>query len=128
MWEVKNDPSETFEFGGLKFGSFRGIPYIAGEWSDEQSRAEQDDLCRRLPDDIDVLLTHCPAIGILDNSGDDSHYGSRAIASYLNRRQYTQKKLKAHLFGHVHESFGKREFGGTIFSNAATGVNLVEIS
>lgn len=126
VWEVNLDPTRTTKLFGLKFGGCRGINYIAGEWSDELRKEQFDVVARQLPEDLDVLLTHAPALGIRDFGS--SHYGSSALFSYFNRRTYGGgKQLMAHLFGHVHEALGQEKRDETIYSNAATGVQIVEI-
>ncbi|MDE6073898.1 MAG: serine/threonine protein phosphatase, partial [Muribaculaceae bacterium] len=65
------------------------------------------------PQDTDVLITHCPAYGILDFD-DNIHYGSEEILSKLSA-----VRPKAHLFGHIHVQHGLTTVDGTIFSNGA---------
>jgi Icc-related predicted phosphoesterase len=127
VWEADDDPTRSTKLLGLKVGGFRGINFIVGEWADELRRAELDERARALPEDLDVLITHSPPYGILDQEREC--YGSPALASYINRRSYVRNgiELKAHLFGHVHDACGVVERGGTVFSNAATRINLVEI-
>jgi|688.fasta_scaffold717693_2 Icc-related predicted phosphoesterase len=62
---------------------------------------------------FDILITHGPPKGILDN-----RYGN-SIGS-LNLLDYVSKnKPKYHLFGHAHHSKGTYFNGSTIFSNAS---------
>lgn len=63
-----------------------------------------------IPDDIDILITHCPPYGIMDEikrpSGRcdiDSNGGSVSLCKTLVRI-----KPKLHVFGHIHEGHGKR--------------------
>ena len=66
-----------------------------------------------IPTDADVLITHQPPYGILDE-GDDIHYGSKTL-----RESIKQSKPKYHLFGHIHGLNGIKKAGGIIYSNAA---------
>jgi len=125
VWEVNLDPTRTTVVYGLKFGGCRGINYIIGEWSDELKRDQFDDVVKALPVDIDVLITHAPPSRILDFAGEN--YGSPSLASYVNKRSFSDLDLKAHMFGHVHEAIGTRSHGGTLFSNAATGVQTFDL-
>lgn len=129
VYEVSEDPAVAFELGGLLFGGMRGVMPISGEWSDEHSPDELDNRARQIGTDIHVLLTHTPPEGTLDGAPYHS-WGAPAINSYLQRRYYSgDAPLRAHLFGHVHESFGKRtDMGGTLFVNSATGFQLVELT
>ena len=106
-------------FGGLKIGGVRGVKYHRGRWSDELDAAEFDARVRRLPPDLDVLLTHAPPEGILDAIPGES-IGSPSLRGYVARHDPAAPPLKAHLFGHIHEAKGRLELGGTVFSNAAS--------
>lgn len=109
----------------LTFGGARGIPMISGEWSDEMDEPRLNETFRDLNDNIDVLVTHAPPSNVLDGVG--THYGSSAIGNYIQRRAYTSRPLRTHLFGHVHESFGEVKIGDTLFSNASRGWRIIEL-
>ena len=73
----------------------------------------------RIPDNIDVLVTHEPPLGILDTSK-GSHWG------YMTGKQWGSKdvrnrvfeiKPQYHLFGHEHEDQGVVKQDGIVFSN-----------
>jgi Icc-related predicted phosphoesterase len=66
-----------------------------------------------IPDNTDLLITHGPPYGILDQLADETHIGCKDL---LNR--VYQLQLKAHVFGHVHESFGCLNRWGIQFINA----------
>jgi Icc-related predicted phosphoesterase len=66
-----------------------------------------------IPDDTDLLITHGPPYGILDQLADETHIGCKDL---LNRVH--QLQIKAHFFGHVHESFGSLNRQGIQFINA----------
>lgn len=94
------------EIEGVKF---YGVPMFMGDCiTDRQS-------CNyaKIPSDTDVLITHCPAYGILDYD-DGINYGSEEILMKLS-----DLNLKAHLFGHIHAQHGIKEQNGVIFSNGA---------
>ena len=57
-----------------------------------------------IPDNVNVLITHCGAYGCLDKTGDGKHLGSIA----LRDRIWNLSKLILHAFGHVHASFGEQ--------------------
>lgn len=56
--------------------------------------------------DIDLLLTHAPAFGVLDLSHSQIQCGCAAIAELVR-----VVRPKCHLFGHVHEENGFRHNG-----------------
>lgn len=70
---------------------------------------------KRIPEGIDVLVTHTPPYGCLDRpSAGDVHLGCPHLRNELNRI-----RPRLHVFGHVHASHGMREDGGMRFVNAA---------
>lgn len=119
---------DSFEVSGLKFGGFRGINYIVGEWSDEYSSQYFDDRMHELPSDLDVVVTHAPPAGILDMFY-DMKLGIDAYRRYLDRRSYDDslETPKLCCFGHIHGERGTLEADGTVFSNAATTVNVIDL-
>ena len=74
------------------------------------------ELFSRIPDDTDVLLTHQPPLGILDEQ-DGINYGD----NHLYKR-VMDVRPKYHLFGHLHHTEKTQEvFRRVRFSNAAGG-------
>lgn len=116
---------DVLEFQGLRLAGLRGINFICGEWCDELTSDEWSVAMGRVPPDCDVLLSHAPPRNVLDDCH-GNHYGSDHLAQYVQTRMYRTEQdgarpLRAHLFGHIHESFGSTNIDGTLFSNAATG-------
>lgn len=74
----------------------------------------------RIPVNTDVLLTHGPPKGILDTT----YSGNEVGCPDLRDRVLQGLKLKLHVFGHIHESYGQVRLEGygadTLFVNAAT--------
>eukprot|EP00927_Polykrikos_kofoidii_P050068 TRINITY_DN44010_c0_g1_i1.p1 TRINITY_DN44010_c0_g1~~TRINITY_DN44010_c0_g1_i1.p1 ORF type:complete len:382 (-),score=24.98 TRINITY_DN44010_c0_g1_i1:269-1414(-) len=52
---------------------------------------------------IDVLLSHSPPRGVLDQNINGEHCGSSALLELLK-----QDRPRLHLFGHIHEGYGAR--------------------
>ena len=90
--------------------SFYGTPMFVtfeGEDLKEIEHYEQ------VPDNIDILITHRPPLGILDSIDDKLHYGSSFLLNKVSKI-----KPKMHLFGHVHDAYGTMVWKGITFSNA----------
>lgn len=69
-----------------------------------------------IPNDIDILVTHCPPNGILDGLYPDTFCGSVS----LRNKVLCKIKPKLHIFGHIHEWGGKQiDLTSTIFVNAS---------
>ena len=75
-----------------------------------------------IPDDTEVLITHGPPFGIQDQV----KYSSKAqegkfagCEELRNAIDHRLKKLKLHVFGHVHEGYGKVIVSGVHHVNAS---------
>ena len=72
-----------------------------------------------IPPDTDVLVTHGPPAGILDEvrreDGLLEHTGCPSL-----RRRIEETRVPLHLFGHIHEGHGRHESGGTTYLNIST--------
>lgn len=69
---------------------------------------------KKIPKDIDVLITHTPPFGVLDRTRRGRHIGCKDLSEAVQRIM-----PKAHIFGHVHESHGLIKINDTVFVNAA---------
>jgi Icc-related predicted phosphoesterase len=69
-----------------------------------------------IPDDVQVLVTHGPPHGILDEvlRPPGKHQGCEA----LRERIAALAHLQLHAFGHIHEAYGTHEESGRRFVNA----------
>lgn len=75
---------------------------------------QQRQFCRDIPDDIDVLVTHGPPLGILDASDGSQHGGHPDLLKAVRRIT-----PRIHAFGHIHPAYGIHESGETTFVNAS---------
>ena len=73
----------------------------------------------KIPDDVDILVTHTPAHNILDISRNGERYGCR----YLAKRLQELKQLKLHVFGHLHAGYGEQLVTNIDSTNAYKAVN-----
>jgi hypothetical protein len=69
----------------------------------------------RIPDDLDILITHGPPLGILDTAqGSQGHGGCRELLEAV-----LNAKPRLHVFGHIHAGHGMLRTPDTIFVNAS---------
>jgi Icc-related predicted phosphoesterase len=69
----------------------------------------------QIPDNLDVLITHGPPFGILDQTAPgEAHLGCEELLNAVE-----EKKPRVHLFGHIHGGAGTLENRATRFVNAA---------
>jgi Icc-related predicted phosphoesterase len=71
-------------------------------WAFDLSLAGLAASTERIPDDVDLLVTHGPAYGVLDRVVDGRRAGSRALGDTIAR-----VRPRAHVFGHIHEARGQ---------------------
>lgn len=97
-----------------------------GGWAfmEEDSKLERH--WSLIPKDIDILITHGPAYGHLDEVSSKyvipgfedpklDHAGSKSLLAHI-----TASKPKIHVFGHIHSGYGvKNDPSGVRFVNAA---------
>lgn len=97
------------ELEGLVFFGSPMIPKI-GSWAFGYSELKKQSIYDKL-DKVDVLITHGPPLGIMDEAG----YGCPVLLDFVNRI-----KPRIHCFGHCHEGYGKVSTSDTLFVNAST--------
>lgn len=103
-------------------------PYI-GDWEFMLPRdsAELERKCNNIPEDTDILITHCPPYHILDAIPvyDETDDVNENIIGYVHEgckllcKRVGEVKLKLHVFGHIHESYGYKYSEDTLFVNAS---------
>jgi len=85
-----------------------GIRIYGSPWYKNQPAASPDkatftsEMFEKIPQNVDILMTHGPAHGIFDLLGSLHSWG----ASGLLREAIEAKSPKVHLFGHLHEQRG----------------------
>lgn len=70
----------------------------------------------KIPDNIDILVTHGPPYKILDEV---PPYGAQVGCEQLFTRILELTKLKIHIFGHIHAGHGHKELNGVHYYNAS---------
>jgi len=115
------------EFRGLKiWGSpwtktFEGMNQDCKAFTVDTDE-ELEEKWKYIPEKVDILVTHSPPHGILDKA---QHYLSVGSKSLANKVEVI--KPRAHIFGHIHESYGQlrvpffdenKELSSTIYVNA----------
>jgi len=67
-----------------------------------------------IPMDTDILVTHSPPYGILDQCADGRKVGSKALLAKVSKVQ-----PKVNCFGHIHEAYGYETHAATTYINAS---------
>jgi Icc-related predicted phosphoesterase len=92
-----------------------------GEYGEEEIAARLEPFAGRKPQ---ILICHCPPLGTpLDRAGDGRHFGSRAVADYIQAAQ-----PEWFFCGHIHEAAGvEATLGRTRGRNLGKKGYLLEI-
>lgn len=102
------------EIEGLKIWGSPIQPWFC-DWAFNRQRGEE---IRKhwnlIPNDLDLLLVHGPAAGILDKL-----YTGEAVGCSDLLEKVKEVKPKFFVFGHIHEGYGKTEINSTTFINAS---------
>lgn len=69
-----------------------------------------------IPQGIDILVTHSPSYGVLDEVSDGENVGSETLIKPM-----IKSGCRLHVFGHIHEAYGK-------FYNPMLGITYVNAS
>jgi calcineurin-like phosphoesterase family protein len=98
---------------GLKlYGNPYTPPFM--EWGFMANRPKMRDILTNVPFDVDILINHGPAYGILDRTAQGEHAGCKDLLHELKRIQ------PAYLIhGHIHNMYGIQKVGDTTHVNAA---------
>ena len=99
--------------GGVEF---YGTPYqpFFFDWAfNVRKLKDRLKIFRKIPKSTDVLITHCPPRGILDEC-QSGNVGCCALDKHVDR-----VRPKIHCFGHIHEAYGELKQMGTHFINAS---------
>ena len=103
---------------------FYGSPYTPEfcGWAFNSTSSELQEKWKQIPEDAEVIITHGPPLGILDECPPDYPFydspGRRVGCKHLLER-VLQIKPKLHVFGHIHHSYGQQNVNGIHFVNAA---------
>ena len=96
---------------------FHGVSYQPAflHWAFNLGEPDLQKEWEKIPDDVDVLITHSPPFGILDKNSFFENCGSKSLFDKISKL----KNLKANLFGHIHEDAGDKIINEVLYINAS---------
>lgn len=107
-----NDSGITIE--GIKIWGSPITPWFF-DWAFNRKRGEEIkkhwDL---IPENTDILVTHGPVHGILDDTIKGEAVGCKELLKKIK-----ETTIQLHVFGHIHESYGKLNVDGVQYVNAS---------
>jgi Icc-related predicted phosphoesterase len=94
------------ELLGYKFWGSPMTPTFFN-WAFMKCRGKEiDKYWKMIPSDTDVLITHGPPRGVLDKTVSGEHVGCERLFNHVVGRV----KPLYHIFGHIHEGYGRFEY------------------
>ena len=105
----------SFKIEGIKFYGSPWTPSF-NNWAFNVERDSDaiEEIWNKIPDDVDVLITHGPPLGILDYTPYGGDVGCERMISKV-----LEVQPLIHVFGHVHSSYGHKYNETTDFINAS---------
>lgn len=112
---------DLIEIEGLKIYGTPWQPYFCN-WAFNIPESDRlISLYQNIPEDLDILITHCPPYNILDKSHDyrngEEPLGSKELETVLS--ELGEHRPKIHCFGHIHGDGGNTLTDGTCYINAS---------
>lgn len=86
-----------------------------GDWAFMMPRETIGYMWDMIPDDVDILVTHGPPYGILDQPwGDQEHVGCKSLLDKIMKVRPLYS-----VFGHIHSGYGAKLFNDIRFLNVS---------
>lgn len=120
-YKIKYLQDSFIEIEGLKIYGSPWQPRFF-DWAFNLNRgAELAEKWKLIPNDVDVLITHGPPNGILDEVPRKYWTENTGCEELMRRVEAISalKRLKLHVFGHIHCGYGQAEKFGVRFVNAS---------
>jgi len=111
-YDVKYLVDKDYVFEGVKFYGSPMSPTFGHDWAFNADRGNAiKKYWAKIPTDVNVLITHTPVYGFLDNVTDkymkegetDHHKGCKDLLEVIQKRLFG---LKLHCCGHIHDRVG----------------------
>lgn len=117
---LEDSQFDIYDIETDKTTSIFGTPWVPsfGNWAfNVMSNTDRMEEKRNLiPENIDILITHCPPIGILDTAGPP--YNRPLLGCEMLYNRVMEVTPKINVFGHIHGSYGYKFINDTHFINA----------
>ncbi|EJD05717.1 uncharacterized protein FOMMEDRAFT_79003 [Fomitiporia mediterranea MF3/22] len=101
---LDHEETEIMTSKGVKwkiYGSPAAPFHLQGAFQYDSTEQAKDEW-RRIPDSVEILVTHTPAYGILDKTRKGKYAGCSVLASRIKELLH----CRMHVFGHIHEAHG----------------------
>lgn len=111
---------QSVEIGGVKFHGYPWTPFFH-DWAFNHpahhpaGEEHAESKLERIPHDTDILVSHGPPLGMMDQT----ERGEKAGCNQLLRALYKLTRLQHLICGHIHEARGQEKFGTLTVSNVS---------
>jgi predicted phosphodiesterase len=105
---------EAIHVEGLHIWGSPWQPWFHNWAFNVRTTAELADIWAQMPERVDILLTHTPAMGVLDRTVHGEDVGCPAL-----RDRLLAHPVPVHVFGHIHEACGAIRWAGGLALNAS---------
>ena len=105
----------SITLNGLHFHCCAYQPFFNNWAFNVADSNERSKLFEKIPENTNVLITHCPPAGILDKLESGEHVGDIA----LKARIPMLPELKLNVFGHIHNKYGIKKTKKVTYVNAS---------
>lgn len=100
------------EIDGVKFWGSPYTPFFSSDyWKFHYDRAEGEAMWAKIPEGLDVLITHGPASKHLDMTLEGVTAGCYDLHKRIGDLIKIDKAPRYHVFGHIHEAYGRKDIG-----------------
>lgn len=108
---------EAKEVQGIKIFGSPWTPWFHS-WAFNYHEEQAEGLWNQIPTDTQILLTHGPPKHILDlTMRSKEHVGCPMLSQ--KTEELSTYGLKFHLFGHIHETYGRKKIGPVEYINSS---------
>ncbi len=77
-----------------------------------------------IPEDTQILVSHGPAYGILDETFQGEKVGSKALLDRIHKHDHNLPQLAYHIFGHIHDSYGNEMINRAMHRDSYVAMNV----
>jgi Icc-related predicted phosphoesterase len=106
---------DEVEIDGVKFFGSPYTPQFMNWHFMEKRGIDMGRHWNKIPEDVDVLVTHGPPFGIRDKTA----MTVQGVGCYDLRGRVNFIKPKLHIFGHIHDAHGVEEHDGVKYINCS---------
>lgn len=107
---------------------FLGLPFVTGleGWAFNRDETWVRDYLESIPEKVDIVVSHSPPYLMRDaiyphkaKAKEREHVGCMAYNYWYNKLIREDARPKHWISGHIHESYGSTDYGGTVMHNVA---------